>query len=147
MKLKVLQLSMLMSALCLLGCGGGGGPKPIEKLPTVPVTGTVTLRGKALPDASIIFSRADGKVNPRGISDASGNFQLSTYGNNDGAPVGSYKVTVAVDLAKKDADGNLLPPPEEGWKSPVPSKYSDPKLTDITKEVKEGGGPITIDLK
>lgn len=146
MILKIAKSLALIPLFVLFGCGSKG-PKEIERMKTVPVSGTVTLRGKALADASVVFTPTDGKVNPRGTTDESGNFKLSTYGTDDGAPVGTYKVTVAVNLAKQDADGNLLPPPEGGWKSPIPPKYGDPKLTDITKEVKEGGGPINIDLK
>lgn len=131
----------------LVGCGGGGGAKPIEKLPTVPVSGVVKLRGNPLADVAVMFQTGDGKITASGTSDASGNFRLSTYGKEDGAPVGTYKVIVAANLAKPLPDGGFEPIPETGVKSPIPAKYGSLQTTDIIKEVPAGGGTINVDLK
>jgi hypothetical protein len=73
-----------LSTLALVGCGSK----------RVPVNGTVTMDGKAVAGASVVFTSEDGKVTAAGQTDESGNFAL-TYLNEEGVPPGSYKVTVA----------------------------------------------------
>jgi hypothetical protein len=131
------------------GCGGDDkGPK-IEKQPTVPVTGILTYRGKPVGDASVTFFSLDGKVAPFGKTDAAGTFILSTYGSQDGAPPGKYKVTVAVSGVKEIEPGVLEDEPKGGFKSPIPTKYSNSQTTDLpVVDVKETGkNEIVIDLK
>lgn len=146
MKLSILKSVVVIPILFVFGCGGDGGPKPIEVQKTVPVSGIVTYKGKPLANASVIFHALDGKVAARGMSDGAGTFRLSTYSADDGAPVGTYKVTVAVSGTKEIEPGVLAPEPSGGFKSPIPNKFADPKQTDITKEVKAEGGTIKIDL-
>lgn len=138
-------------ALCLaalsVGCGSRYPTGP-QKQATVPATGIVTYQGKAVPNASVIFQSLDGKVSAHGSTDAAGTFTLSTYGNQDGAPPGRYKVTVAAGMAKEVEPGVLAPEPPGGFKSPVPAKYANPSTTDIVLEVKEQGrNDFTVQLK
>lgn len=76
----------------LVGCGGG----PAGAKPTYQVTGKVTSAGAPLAKATVIFVPAvAGKgVVARGLTDAEGNYQLTTYDANDGAAEGDYKVAV-----------------------------------------------------
>ena len=110
-----------------------------EKLPTKPARGIVTYQNKPVANASVGFVSLDNKVRAGGRTDGVGSFVLSTYGEQDGAPPGKYKVTVAVSLAKEIEPGVLEPEPEGGWKSPIPAKYANPATTDILMEVTEGG--------
>ena len=135
----------LVAALVLFGCSKPKGP---PKQATVPATGMLTYNGKAVPNASVIFQSIDGKVSSHGSTDAAGIFTLSTYGTQDGAPPGRYRVTVAAGMAKEVEPGVLAPEPAGGFKSPVPAKYANPKTTDIVVEVKEQGkNDFTIALK
>lgn len=84
-------------------------------------------------DLNAPFGRQGGA---RGVSDASGAFVISTYGDKDGAPVGQYKVTVSQSVAKEISPGVLAPIPTEGIKTAVPLKYERVDTTDITVEVK-----------
>lgn len=59
-----------------------------------PVTGTVTMDGKPVADADVLFTSNDGKHLANGHTDDSGNFTLAT-GGNPGAYEGAYKVTVS----------------------------------------------------
>ncbi|MCI0639652.1 MAG: carboxypeptidase-like regulatory domain-containing protein [Gemmataceae bacterium] len=134
-------------AFLLIGCGGGSHSGP-EKQATVPTNGILTYRGKAVPNASVVFQALDGKVSAHGLTDGAGTFRLSTYGAQDGIPPGRYKVTVAAGVVKETEPGVLPDEPEGGFKSPVPIKYANPTTTDIVLEVKDQErNEFTIDLK
>jgi len=134
-------------AITVLGCGGESHKGP-EKQAVVPANGVLTYRGKAVPDASVVFQALDGKVSSHGMTDAAGTFRLSTYGSQDGVPPGRYKVTVAAGGPKETEPGVLPDEPPGGFKSPIPTKYANPTTTDIVLEVKaDGKNDFTIDLK
>lgn len=129
------------------GCGSDA-PKGPEKLSTTPVDGIVTLNGKPAAEVSISLHHSEGKVAPRGMSDKDGKFSISTYGKDDGAPVGKYKVTAAKNMTKEISPGVLAPPPPGGFKSDIPSKYESVNSTDISVEIKAGEkNSLKIDLK
>ncbi len=71
-------------AICVLvGCGKGDGPA------LAPATGVVTLDGKPLENARVMFHPKEKAARYSYAStDASGRFQMSTFGMNDGALVG-----------------------------------------------------------
>lgn len=130
-----------------VGCGGGVPPGP-KQLATVPAGGTVTFQGMPVANATVAFQHAEGAASASGKTDANGKFTLSTYGTNDGAPVGKYKVTVAVSGVQEIEPGVLAPEPEGGFKSPIPAKYGDPAQSGLEAEVPAGGKPdIAIDLQ
>ncbi len=145
--------SLPIAIAATLGCGSSkdsDGAAPLEKKPTVAARGIVTFRGKPLPDAAVTFMPLEeGKtISARGTTDGVGSFVLSTYGKDDGAPLGRYKVLVSANLSKEIEPGVLAPEPEGGFKSPIPLKYANPKTTDILVEVKEGDkNDFTIELK
>lgn len=143
---KPISCLILLVAITTIGCGGQSQGPP--KLKTVPVTGVVTYQGKPVADASISLQHLEGKATSLGKSDASGRFTLSTYGNQDGAPAGKYKVVVAVSTVKEIEPGVLAPEPPGGFKSPIPVRYANPATTDIVVEVNEAGkNELTIALK
>lgn len=144
---KLLPLGTLLASLAILGCGSDL-PKPPPKLATVPVEGIVMLNGKPAEGVTIAMHHSEGKVAPRGTSDKSGKFSITTYGNNDGAPEGSYKVTAAKSVVKEISPGVLAPPPPGGFKSDIPPKYEGISTTDIQVEIKAGQkNELKIDLK
>jgi hypothetical protein len=116
----------------------------------VPVSGRVAYRGKPLGNVAVVFQSIDGKVSAIGTTDASGTFRLTTYSPDDGAPPGSYKVTVACGGAAREIEpGVLAPTPDEtAANSPIPPRYADPTRTDLTADVKETGtNRFTFELK
>lgn len=125
-------------AVLLAGCGPTPPPGP-ERLPTVPAAGTVTYQGNPLANASLSFQHSDGVVAATGKSDDQGRFTLSTYGANDGAPVGTYNVTVAVSAVEEIEPGVLAPEPEGGFRPAIPTKYANPATSGLTAEIPEGG--------
>jgi major membrane immunogen (membrane-anchored lipoprotein) len=119
-----------------------------------PVSGTVTYNGNPLERGEISFVSDDLK-NHLGASGqiSNGSYSLSTGGNDDGAQVGKYKVTITAKedfVAKAKADfqretkqtqSNFIPPQfiakaEAAAKSLIPAGYGDPRTTTLTAEVK-----------
>ena len=85
-------------AICVLvGCGKGDGPA------LAPATGVVTLDGKPLENARVMFHPKEKAARYSYAStDASGRFQMSTFGMNDGALVGAHTVTISkVDMPEE----------------------------------------------
>ena len=80
----LILLTAFTLLLPLTGCG--------KKL--TPVTGVVTLDGKAVAGASVTLVSEDGKDNPTALTDDSGNFTVESRGG-PGAHPGNYKVVVA----------------------------------------------------
>jgi hypothetical protein len=77
--------------------------------PTHPVQGQVTLDGKPVANATIVFKPVDAakfkwREQPQAKSDAEGRFTVFTYEANDGAPAGEYRVGIAV-LGGGDDEG------------------------------------------
>lgn len=140
-------------AFAVLGCGGSKGPD------LVPAKGVLTLDGKPLAGATVIF-HSDGKRGQEGVgqTDDKGAFVLRTT-NRDGAIPGSYKVTVQSYVKP---DGSPLVVTEQDRqqgidvtqlivmgqaKSAVPEKYTDPDSTDVHFEIKAGAKePISVAL-
>jgi hypothetical protein len=150
-----------------LGLAVLGGSAGCGRTNLVKVKGLVTLDGKPLSSATITFVRIGGEGRPAsGLSDADGNFQLTTLRTNDGAAPGEYKVTVTKEQAAEPVKIN----PSEGpkglaamfakkapearkkeaqarLKAPVllPRIYSDSTRTPL-KEVVPPEGPIRLEL-
>lgn len=141
-------------AFLATGCDGAGS--------VVPVTGTVTLDGKPLADAEVVFhpdpAKGAGGDSASGFTDAQGRFTLRTgRTGKDGAAPGFYRVVVT-DTA---GVGDLTNPggvPGEGAGGPakgsdpkrprLPATYSDQTRTPLTDvEVRAGDSPLTFDLK
>jgi len=142
-----LPLTLIVVMAAALGCGSDA-PKGPEKISTPPVDGVVTLNGKPAAEVSISLHHSEGKVAPRGISDKDGKFSIATYGKDDGAPAGKYKVTAAKNMTKEISPGVLAPPPPGGFKSDIPTKYESVNTTDISVEIKAGEkNSLKIDLK
>src|SRR2546423_3971223 len=102
------------SAALLLGCGGADARKS-----TVQAGGTVIYEsGQPVMNLGIVFLPVGGaKYSGHGRLTSEGKFTLSTYGENDGVPVGKYQVylTVAPPESarppKGPAPGAAPPPP------------------------------------
>ena len=143
------------------GCGGG----------TVAVEGEVTLDGKPVDGATVVFTSDDGANTYSGFTDAAGRFSLSGA-NSKGALPGNYKVSVvktpkvagAEQMTpgggdylkqmkkgeKKQSSGPMMPPPPgaagSGIKSELPAVYAVVGTTPLTAKV-PSDGPVKIELK
>jgi len=144
-----------------LGCGQGK---------TVKVEGVVTLDGKPLPAATVIYVPVgDGRA-ASGRTDQDGIFRLTTFRTDDGAVPGEYKVTVVVEkptderfvgrdpntfTSKEKYEARMTHTPAAKKKalaakkkatSPVPAVYGDQKTTPL-KEVVPPAGKVELNLR
>ena len=113
-------------AVLIAGCGGG--------LDLIPVSGTVTLDGKPVDGAAVVFVPVAGGPVASGTTEAGGKFRLMTV-NEPGAVPGEHHVTVTKQTMHGiTADG--MPGPDGvrvEWH--VPERYSRAKTSGLTATV------------
>jgi hypothetical protein len=124
---------MLIAAMLIIpGCGGNNG-----QLDVYPVSGIVTLQGKPIEGATVMFFgqdehlRAVGVPIPEGTTDASGKFELTTYEAGDGAPAGNY----AVSITWMEETGNSDDPELVTRRDRLKNRYASPDSSDLTAMV------------
>lgn len=128
---SVVFMGSMLVTMTLVGCWSSG--PQMESRSTVATEGQVLLSGK--PQAGIhvtlipVDAKQDGK--PRGITDAQGNFQLSTYRKDDGAPPGDYVITLTWPGAPDPSvpEDSQIPPDR------LRGKFADPKKSAIKAKV------------
>lgn len=137
--------SILIVLLCSVGCSSS---LP-EKATTTGVSGTVTLDGKPVTTGYVAFiplppENAEANVKMRGGGvfeadlDASGKFAF-----DKGVTITKYKVIVS-PLPRNPTDPNI---DLKKVQKSIPQKYQTDKTTDLTADVKSGGGEFNFDLK
>lgn len=119
--------------------------------PTHKVTGTVTLRGKPLGGATIVFHPREGTAAAQraasGLTDAGGRFTLTTVKPGDGAVAGPFLVTV--HKTSGEIPGAVTMPPDEFGAFPlgadpssgtslIPETYATPGSSGLTADVQPG---------
>lgn len=139
------RLTALLSALALVAVTGCSKPK-LDRLQVFPVSGKVTVSGKAPPGAMIVLHPQDASVpdtvRPSAQVEPDGSFKLTTYDQFDGAPPGTYDVTVQWFKAVKQG-GDVLPGPNL-----LPQQYGDPKTSKLKVEVASAPTDLKpIDIK
>ena len=88
--------TLLLTASFIIGCGGHPRPDGMPRL--YPASVTVTQEGTPLEGATVTLFSDDpelGRWSPTGVTDASGVAVLHTNSLYRGAPLGSFRVTVA----------------------------------------------------
>lgn len=106
------QRLVLCALTALYASGGCSSSSPHEfknKKPVHAVQGKVEMGGKPAAGAFVLFvPRSEPAENPdprpRATVQPDGSFTLSTYGENDGAPAGDYKVTVTWEDPESRSD-------------------------------------------
>ena len=163
---KLFSLMAGTAFLLVTGCGPSGPA-------TYPVTGTITMDGKPIADATIAFvpmgGESDGRKTASGRTDAQGMYALTTFAKDDGALAGEYGIKVEkyeggnegdqVASDPNDASQNLdnyenAYKPDVGDprgsaprpKNVLPKKYSDVVTSGLTYKVTEEGGTFDIEL-
>jgi len=123
--------------LCVFTSGCGRG------LRLVPVTGSLTLDGKPVSNASVLFVRVDEGPAAFGVTDSQGRFELYTV-NRRGAALGSYRVAVTLEqsVALPGTVGidEIAPAAESlpAARLAIPEKFLSPDTSGLTAEVAEG---------
>jgi len=136
---RLLKLAALCT--CLVGCSGPKGPV------CAPVKGAVTRGGKPLAEAMVVLHRVGGDVEghqkPMAYTDTSGNFILTTFKHNDGAPPGDYAITVELRALQTIGEETTRTGPNT-----LPPKYAKPESSGIKYTVVDGDNQIPpIDIK
>jgi hypothetical protein len=137
-----MQLFMPRIYLALIGTGlaigfAVGCGHATEGPVCAPVKGSVTYRGKPLVEAMVVFHRLGGDVEgnhkPMATTDAGGNFTLTTFKQNDGAPPGEYQITVEQRALVTGGEE-----PTRSGPNVLPPKYAKPATSGFKFTVTEG---------
>jgi hypothetical protein len=110
--------------------------------PVYPVKGRVLYEGRPAPGAVVLLhspkEEAAKASRPHASADANGQFELTTYRTGDGAPAGTYVVT----LEWKQAGDH----PEQGAEL-LPPVYGDPSTSQLRATVIPGPNePLVLQL-
>jgi hypothetical protein len=143
------SLVILLATLFLSGCGED---TDAGRQPVFPVTGTVTMHGAPLAEATVAFAPQAGQLTAVGKTDAQGKFQLTTYEYGDGAAAGSFRVVISKTMAKPAASSldsgdheaaekavSTHDAASEAGNEMVPAQYASSEDTPFTVEVKTSG--------
>lgn len=124
-KTDILQIGFLLMAISVAGCGSTGPA-------LAPVSGRVTLDGKALENADVLFQPDGAKPPSVGRTNADGHYELAFKRGIMGGNVGmnTVQITISSDVAAN--------PPN------IPAKYNT--ASELKKEVKSGQNEINIEM-
>lgn len=144
---KYFSAIVLVSIGTLSGCGSN------DQFGTFKAEGTVTLNGQPLSDAHVwllpkakTHQDATLVVRPQGRTGLNGKFVLTTYYQDDGAPVGEYDAIVL--HGENDPDAAAEESKSKTKRVAVPMKYKDAKTSGLQVIIKDGEmNAIPLDLK
>jgi hypothetical protein len=128
----------------IVGCGGTSK--------TVPTSGRVTYKDKAVANANVSFTPVEGAGRAAsGLTDSNGNFKLGTFSTSDGALPGNYRISVIArgpDRPPKPGEtGSGMPGEMMPGDPTIPTKYFAPDTSGLTHEVKPGSKHVELELK
>ncbi len=134
-------LGALLGLLAITGCG----EEEFARLNVHPVEGKL-IYDSGSPEGAIVTLHPENasldSLRPSAKVASDGSFKITTYQNGDGAPVGTYKVTV--QLFKLPAKTEEFKP----GRNVLPAKYGSPKTSQLSVAVNEGKNEIApIHLK
>jgi hypothetical protein len=117
-------IAFLVVVLSPLGCGGS------TKVQVAKVNGIVTLNGDPVPGVSVCFLQEKCPLIGAGKTNEQGKYVLSSYGNDDGAPVGPCNVTLTlvpndwttVEAEVPFVDNSHIKDPDERMKANMAAK-------------------------
>jgi hypothetical protein len=148
---SIFRNGILLGLLCgvLTGCSGGNAAPPVQ---TVPAKGTVTLNGKPLPNATVMFiPKGDTKgIECSGMTNQAGEYQIQHPQGADGVPPGKYAVVVSQFVDSKGVPVDLSSgamPADLGAVELLPDRYSSLSDTQLVAEVSATGGNFDFALK
>jgi hypothetical protein len=140
---------LLSAALMALAPLAGCGAKAVGVDGTVPVKGTVKLKGAPLAGATVTFAPSGSGRSASATTDPQGTFQLTTLKPGDGAMPGEYKVTISklepVGKVYTQEETNEYynkyqkAPPSPEMKNAVAEKFSKGDSSGLSASVKGSG--------
>jgi hypothetical protein len=125
--------ALVFVSLVFLGCGSK----------TVPIQGKVKFKDgsdvNVLAGYEVNMQAEGGGASSYGAIQPDGTFEISTFGQDDGALPGTHKVTITPP-ASPDPDK----PPA---KPAIPAKYGSFETSGLAVEVKPGQGAVELELE
>ncbi len=129
--------------VAVLGVAGGCGD---DRLPVAPAEGKVLYQGKPLAFGSVMFQPAAGPPGAGAIGPG-GTFRLSTYGDGDGAVIGTHRVRITcLETQRPGAPPPSLDEEPGAGESLIPRKYAAINTSGLTAEVKSANEPFVFEL-
>jgi len=122
----------------LSGCASDG----YSQLGLVPVTGVVTLDGKPLADAKVVFEDSELRQ-ATGTTDAAGNYKLMYDSNTPGVTPGPK--TVRITVADVQEEGGGAAEGAAPAKETIPSRYNT--RSELKADVSSSAKTFNFDLK
>lgn len=149
------RFSMLTAiSYCLLagsaGCSDG-------RVKTYPVAGQVLVGGEPAGGARVVFCPASDSdqiklLRPWGKTDSTGSFQLTTFVRGDGAPEGTYQVTVRWPKETRQSNPPAADSEDERGgpvlRDVLNGRYAHPDKSGLTAVIKPGRNklpPLKLD--
>ncbi len=114
----------------LAGCSGPEHPDVGR------VSGTVTLDGQPLAEATVMFQPTQGRASIA-TTDSAGKYSLTYLDGVSGALLGSHKVIIRTEIPGEDGQPPIA-------KEKLPKKYHE--RTELTAEVKKGSNAFNFAL-
>ena len=143
-KPAVLAASVFAAVVLLYACFPRSLFGNTGQLPVHPAQGKVLLDGQPLANATIclhpVGTRDIHFPRPRAVSRADGSFVLGTYGPDDGAPVGEFKVTVQCFKQLRKVENESEGAPLQ--KNVLPPWLANPETSRLSVRIKEGDNDI-----
>jgi len=134
----------IFSILMFLSLDGCGRTDSLPDL--VPVTGTVTYRGKPLSHGRLGFAPVDPAQCESAIGViTNGTFSARTTVSSPGVQIGKYRVSVASYKIPEKVDPSA-PAAMAPAVSIIPERYGDPMASGLEVDVKPGMTPLTLEL-
>jgi hypothetical protein len=128
-----------VACLCLglVSCSSKYGDHP-----PYPTSGQVLVNGQPVKEAQVVFHHegnwGERSIVPQAWTDANGRFVLATYGVQDGAPAGDYRVVIIWPSYRR----KTLGPDKLG------GKFSKPETSGLKAHVEKGVNELPpFDLK
>jgi hypothetical protein len=138
MRRSLLFLGIASWVVAASGCGDDG-----DRIQVYPVEGKVLVNGQPAQGATVALyptssALAEARLPPpTGTVDANGEFRLTSYESNDGAPAGEFQVTIVWPEP---------PPPNPvgvfEQKDRLRGRYANPQTSKLTATVEAGGGEL-----
>jgi len=138
MKPSLLLNFVILSTSFLSGCGKDG----YAELGLVPVTGTVTLDDKPLPQAKVVFESDDKRL-ATGVTDSAGKYVLMYDSETRGAMPGPK--TVRITAGSVDVEGGGAAEGSSVGKQTLPPRYNS--KSELTADVSAANKTFNFELK
>jgi hypothetical protein len=126
--------TLALLLISLIGC------RADQRKPVTPVQGQLLVDGAPAAHAIVVFHPVAGSgddIRPTGTVDEEGNFKLTTYTPDDGAPEGEYLVSVTWYRAKKAGNDYTTV-------NRLPDRYARPDTSRLRATVKRDGDTPVI---